>query len=64
MGDETTSVTTGADERIRKAYRDGFAAAARGEEAVPGCSTSAEGRAFLRGYIEAAQARAAAADEA
>ena len=64
MGDETTEVTQGADERIRKAYRDGFEAAARGEEAAPGCTTSAEGRAFLRGYIEAAQARAAAADEA
>jgi hypothetical protein len=63
MGDETTPVTHGADERIRKAYGDGFAAAARGDEAAPGCPTSAEGRAFLRGYIEAAQARAGVADK-
>jgi len=64
MGDETIQETHGVDERIRKAYRDGFAAAARGEEAAPGCTTSAEGRAFLRGYIEAAQARATAAEDA
>lgn len=64
MGDETgRQVTHDVDERIRKAYRAGFAAAARGEEAAPGRTTSAEGRAFLRGYIEAAQARAAAADD-
>jgi hypothetical protein len=33
-------------------------AAARGEEAAPGCTTSAEGRAFLRGYIAGAESRA------
>jgi hypothetical protein len=52
------------DERLRRAYDDGYAAAARGEEAAPGCTTSAEGRAFLRGYIEGARNRAAVADEA
>jgi len=46
------------DERLRRAYDDGYAAAARGEEAAPGCTTSAEGRAFLRGYIAGASARA------
>jgi hypothetical protein len=45
------------DERIRRAYDLGVAAATRGEEAAPGCTTSAEGRAFLRGYIEGAEAR-------
>lgn len=51
-----------ADERIRRAHEHGLAAAARGDEAAPGCTTSAEGRAFLRGYIEGAQARASADD--
>jgi hypothetical protein len=46
------------EERVRRAYDDGYAAAQRGEEAAPGCTTSAEGRAFLRGYIAGARARA------
>jgi ribosome modulation factor len=45
------------DERMRRAYDDGYAAAATGEEAAPGCTTSAEGRAFLRGYVAGASAR-------
>jgi hypothetical protein len=64
MGDDDTRIGSGMDERLRRAYDDGYAAAARGEEAAPGCTTSAEGRAFLRGYIEGARNRAAVADEA
>jgi hypothetical protein len=48
-------------DRLRRAYDDGFAAAAEGQEAAPGCTTTAEGRAFLRGYVEGAKARGAAA---
>jgi hypothetical protein len=59
---EPPTAPPGADERIGRAYEDGLAAAARGDEAAPGCTTSAEGRAFLRGYIEGAQARASAGD--
>ena len=62
MGDDTRTAS-GMDERLRRAYDDGYAAAARGEEAAPGCTTSAEGRAFLRGYIAGAGERAAVADE-
>jgi hypothetical protein len=64
MGDDTRTAS-GMDERLRRAYEDGFAAAARREEAAPGCTTTAEGRAFLRGYVEGAKsrgARAAASD--
>jgi hypothetical protein len=50
--------TPSVEERLRRAYQDGFAAAARGDEAAPGCTTSAEGRAFLRGYITGAERRA------
>ena len=49
------------DDRLRRAFEDGYAAAARGEEAAPGCTTTAEGRAFLSGYVEGAKARGAAA---
>src|SRR4051795_1659801 len=49
------------DDRLRRAFDDGYAAAARGEEAAPGCTTTAEGRAFLSGYVEGAKARGAAA---
>jgi hypothetical protein len=49
---------TGA-ERLDRAYADGRAAALRGEEAAPGCTTTPEGRAFLRGYVEGAKARRA-----
>ncbi|MEA2321321.1 MAG: hypothetical protein QOD81_1171 [Solirubrobacteraceae bacterium] len=45
------------DERIRRAYDAGFAAATRGDEAAPGCTTTAEGRAFLRGYVAGARGR-------
>jgi hypothetical protein len=47
---------------LREAYLRGVAAAARGEEAAPGCTTTPEGRAFLRGYVEGAKARSAPAD--
>ena len=40
------------DERLRKAFEDGVAAALRGEEAAPGCTTTPAGHAFLDGYIE------------
>jgi hypothetical protein len=36
----------------RRAYEAGFAAAQRGEEAAPGCTANAAGRAFLQGYID------------
>jgi hypothetical protein len=45
------------DERARRAYDDGRAAALRGEEAAPGCTTTPEGKAFLAGYVAGAQAR-------
>src|SRR4051794_31788647 len=48
---------TTSEERLRQAYERGAAAAARGEEAAPGCTTTSEGRAFLRGYVEAAGTR-------
>jgi hypothetical protein len=41
-----------ADERLKRAYDAGFAAAVRGEEAAPGCTANAEGHAFLRGYVD------------
>ena len=59
MGDE--AIRPAADDRLRRAFDDGYAAAARGEEAAPGCTTTAEGRAFLSGYVEGAKARGAAA---
>jgi hypothetical protein len=49
---------TADDERLRKAYDEGFAAATRGEETAPGCTVADEGRAWLRGYVDGAQARA------
>jgi ribosome modulation factor len=49
------------DDRLRRAFDDGYAAATSGEEAAPGCTTTAEGRAFLSGYVEGAKARGAAA---
>ena len=47
-------------ERRERAYDDGYASALRGEEAAPGCTVTPEGRSFLRGYIDGAQARRAA----
>jgi hypothetical protein len=41
-----------ADDRLRRAYDAGFAAALRGEEAAPGCTATPEGHAFLRGYVD------------
>ena len=43
---------TNEDERLRRAYEAGFAAAVRGEEAAPGCTATPEGHAFLRGYVD------------
>jgi hypothetical protein len=67
MDEQTTSgaLAPPGDERLRRAFDDGYAAAASGEEAAPGCTTTAEGRAFLRGYVAGAKARglASAADE-
>jgi hypothetical protein len=60
MSDHRTPAAS-AGERLRRAYDDGFAAAMRGDEAAPGCTTTAEGRAFLRGYLDGARARGAAA---
>jgi hypothetical protein len=62
MADQDASPTAQVpDDRLRRAYDDGFAAATSGEEAAPGCTTTAEGRAFLRGYVEGARTRGAAA---
>jgi hypothetical protein len=58
MEHDTTRGAATPEDRLRRAYDAGFAAAERGEEAAPGCTTSAEGRAFLRGYIAGASARA------
>jgi ribosome modulation factor len=58
MEQDATTAPRSPEERMSRAYDDGYAAAARGEEAAPGCTTSAEGRAFLRGYIAGASARA------
>jgi hypothetical protein len=44
---------------LRDAYEQGRAAAARGEEAAPGCTVTAEGRAWLRGYVDGAADRGA-----
>jgi hypothetical protein len=44
---------------LRRAYDDGRAAARRGEEAAPGCTTTPEGRAFLRGYVDGGRDRGA-----
>jgi len=43
--------------RMEQAYDDGRAAALRGEEAAPGCTTTPEGKAFLAGYVAGANAR-------
>jgi ribosome modulation factor len=55
------AIPQASDDRLRRAFEDGYAAAARGEEAAPGCTTTAEGRAFLSGYVEGARARGTAA---
>jgi ribosome modulation factor len=52
------------DDRLRRAFDEGYAAATSGEEAAPGCTTTAEGRAFLSGYVAGAKARGAAASAA
>jgi hypothetical protein len=63
MGDQTTSgaAAEAGDERLRRAFDEGYTAATSGGEAAPGCTTTAEGRAFLRGYVEGAKARGSAA---
>jgi hypothetical protein len=48
------------DDPLRRAYDEGVAAARLGEEAAPGCTTTPEGRAFLRGYVDGAAERSAA----
>ena len=48
-----------AEDTERRAYEAGFAAAQRGEEAAPGCTADAAGRAFLQGYIDGRAALAA-----
>jgi hypothetical protein len=57
MERDTPGVSGDLEERLRHAYDEGYAAAGRGEEAAPGCTTSAEGRAFLDGYIAGARTR-------
>ena len=47
---------------LREAHAEGRAAALRGEEAAPGCTVTAEGRAWLRGYVEGAAERTHAID--
>jgi hypothetical protein len=45
------------DDDLRKAYEEGRQAALRGEEAAPGCTVTARGRAFLEGYVAGAAER-------
>jgi hypothetical protein len=45
-------------EELERAYEEGFAAARRGEEAMPGCTANALGRAWLEGYLDAFRQRA------
>ena len=52
------------ESELSEAYDAGRAAALAGEEAAPGCTTSAAGREWLRGYIDGARERAATADTA
>jgi ribosome modulation factor len=59
--DTSAAAATADDDRLGRAFADGYAAAARGEEAAPGCTTTDEGHAFLRGYVAGAKARGAAA---
>ena len=42
------------DDPLRRAYRAGYEAAQRGEEADPGCTVTDLGRAWLRGYVDGA----------
>jgi hypothetical protein len=42
-----------ASEDLEAAFEDGFEAARRGEEAMPGCTANARGRAWLEGYLAA-----------
>jgi hypothetical protein len=58
-GDAEERRSAAASPRMRQAYEDGRAAALRGEEAAPGCTTTPEGKAFLAGYIAGASARTA-----
>jgi len=61
---DTTEPTPGAprdEEPLRRAYAEGVAAALRGDEAAPGCTTTPEGREFLRGYVDGARRRPSAA---
>jgi hypothetical protein len=44
-------------EQLKEAYEQGFAAARRGEEAMPGCTANALGRAWLEGYMDAFRRR-------
>lgn len=44
------------EEMQELAYKSGYDAAARGEEARPGCPIDAHGRAWMRGYIAGAAA--------
>jgi hypothetical protein len=44
-------------DQLRDAYQQGFAAAERGEEAAPGCTANALGRAWLEGYLDAFRRR-------
>jgi hypothetical protein len=49
---------------LEDAYERGFAAARRGEEAAPGCTTTPQGRAFLRGYVDGARSRQSGQEDA
>ena len=46
--------TSASPDALRRAYEAGYAAALRGEEAAPGCTVTAEGREWLRGYVAGA----------
>jgi|tagenome__1003787_1003787.scaffolds.fasta_scaffold14967261_2 hypothetical protein len=51
------------EDQLKAAYQEGFAAGERGEEAMPGCTANALGRAWLEGYLDAFRTRAPVADE-
>jgi hypothetical protein len=42
-----------APDPLEQAYQQGLAAGRRGEEAMPGCTATHYGRAWLRGYLDA-----------
>lgn len=59
MPDDRTTGTPTDGDALRQAYEDGRAAAIAGEEAAPGCTVGAAGKAWLQGYVDGAAERTA-----